>query len=79
VDLWAKTPDGSRRVIFEGKGLSASNEIGQCRAALAQLLEYQFFYGRDDDRLCLVVDRAIADRPRAFLEGSGVAVVFVTD
>ena len=78
VDLWAKTPDGSRRVIFEVKGLSGSNEIGQCRAALAQLLEYRFFYGADSDLLCLVVDRAIADRRRAFLESNGVGVVLVT-
>ena len=33
----------------------------------------------DSDRLCLVVDRAIADRRRALLESNSVAVVFVTD
>jgi hypothetical protein len=67
------------RKIFEAKGLSDSNEISQCRAALAQLLEYRFFYGMDSDRLWLVVDRSIADRRRALLESNGVAVVFVTD
>jgi hypothetical protein len=61
------------------KGLSEANEIGQCRAALSQLLEYRFFYGTDEDRLCLVVDRPITDRRRALLESVGVGVVLVTD
>jgi hypothetical protein len=39
VDLWGMPPEGGR-VVFEVKTLSESNEIHQCRAALAQLLEY---------------------------------------
>ena len=65
-------------MIFEVKSLSASNELRQCRAALSQLVEYRFFYGADSDRLCLVIDRAIADRRRALLEGMGIAIVNVT-
>jgi len=61
------------------KGLSETNEIGQCGAALSQLLEYRFFYGTDEDRLCLVVDRPITDRRRAILESVGVGVVLVSD
>lgn len=79
VDLWATRPGDSGRVIFEVKGLSDTNEIGQCRAALSQLLEYRFFYGTDEDRLCLVVDRPITDRRRAILESVGVGVVLVAD
>jgi hypothetical protein len=79
VDLWATRPGDLGRVIFEVKGLSDTNEIVQCRAALSQLLEYRFFYGTDEDRLCLVVDRPITDRRRAILESVGVGVVFVAD
>lgn len=78
IDLSATRPGNSERVIFEVKSLSASNELGQCRAALSQLVEYRFFYGADSDRLCLVIDRAIADRRRALLEGMGIAIVNVT-
>jgi len=79
VDLWATRPGGTGRVIFEVKGLSETNEIPQCRAALAQLLEYRFFYGTDQDRLCLIVDRPIADRRRAVLESLGVAVAVMRE
>jgi hypothetical protein len=77
VDLWATPPDGSSRIMFEVKTISDSNELHQCRAAVAQLLEYRFFHGGDADRLCLVVDRPIPDRRRAFVESLGVAVVVV--
>jgi hypothetical protein len=79
VDLWATQPHGSSRVMFEVKGLSATNEVPQCRAALSQLLEYRFFYGTDEDRLCLIVDRPITDRRRAVFESLGVGVVVVTE
>jgi hypothetical protein len=79
IDLWARTPDRSARVIFEVKGLTDSSELAQCRAALAQLFEYRFFYGTDADRLCVVVDAAITDRRRALLESVGVAVLFVSN
>jgi hypothetical protein len=77
VDLWANSPDGSGRVIFEVKTQSGSNEIHQCRAALSQLLEYRFFYGADADRHCLVLNRPIADRRRAFIENLQVAVLLI--
>jgi hypothetical protein len=56
-----------------------TNEIPQCRAALSQLLEYRFFYGTDEDRLCLIVDRSIADRRRAVLESLGVGVAVFSE
>jgi hypothetical protein len=77
VDLWGVPPDRGSRVVFEVKSLSDSNEIHQCRAALAQLLEYRFFYGSDSDRLCVVVNRPVTDRRRVFLENLGVAVVII--
>ena len=49
----------------------------QCRAALAQLLEYRFFFGSETDRLCIVLTRPIADRRRALLEQMGVAIVVI--
>ena len=79
IDLWATQLTGSGRVIFEVKGLSDANEVAQCRAGLSQLLEYRFFYGTDEDRLCIVVDRPIADRRRTVLESMGVGVMVVTD
>lgn len=78
VDLWAVTPEGNERVIFEVKTLSDANELHQCRAALAQLLEYRFFYGKPSDRLCLVLSGPIADRRLALLEEMGIAIVLVT-
>ena len=77
LDLWGVPPDGSGRIVFEVKSLSESNEVHQCRAALAQLLEYRFFYGEDSDRLCVVLNGPIADRRRVFLENLGVAVVVI--
>ena len=79
IDLQAFKPDGSERVIFEVKSLSPSNEAQQCRAALAQLLEYRFLYGNNSDQLCAVFDRPIADRRLAVLEALGVAVVMLDD
>jgi 5-methylcytosine-specific restriction protein A len=79
IDLQATKPDGSGRVIFEVKSLSDSNEADQCRAALAQLLEYRFLYGQDTDQLCAVFDRPIVDRRLAFLEALGIAVVVLDE
>ena len=75
LDLWAKHPDGRGRVIFEVKSLTDANEVHQCRAALAQLLEYRFFYGSKGDGLCAVLTAPIPDRRRALLEELGVAVM----
>ena len=79
IDLRTTNPCDGRRVIFEVKTLSGSNEVSQCRAALSQLLEYRFFYGQSADRLCLVVNAAIADRRRAFLEEHNIAVVLIDE
>jgi hypothetical protein len=79
LDLWATRPGNAERVIFEVKGLTGTNEIAQCRAALSQLLEYRFFYGNDRDQLCLIVDKPITDRRRAMLESMGVCVIVVTE
>lgn len=38
-----------------------------------------FLYGKNEDQLCLVVDRPIADRRRAMLESMGVGVIVVTE
>jgi hypothetical protein len=73
VDLWA-VRQGGPRVIFEGKTITVTNEVHQCRSGLAQLLEYQFFYGEPEDELCLVVDQPIADARVRFLESAGVAI-----
>jgi hypothetical protein len=40
IDLPGSRPDGTR-VIFEAKTIADGNETAQCRAAVAQLLEYQ--------------------------------------
>jgi hypothetical protein len=79
IDLQARMPDGSDRVIFEVKSLSGSNEAHQCRAALAQLLEYRFLFGNDSDHLSAVFDRPIAHRRLAFLEALGVSVVMMDE
>lgn len=73
IDLWAVAPDGVR-VIFEAKTISENNEAHQCRAALAQLLEYRFFYGHAEDELCVVINSAISNNRIRFLESAGVAV-----
>ena len=75
IDLWARRPDG-KRVIFEAKTLQG-NELHQLRSGLAQLLEYRYFHGNDNDRLCLVVDRPIPDRLSRFLEHCGVSTVWM--
>jgi len=74
IDLWGRAPDG-RRVIFEAKTLTQKSELHRMRAALAQLLEYRFFYGAPDDRLCIVVDGPISTRRARFLVAHNVAVV----
>jgi hypothetical protein len=78
IDMRATRP-GLGRVIFEAKTITEKAEISQCRAGLSQLLEYQFFYGDSDDRLCMVVDAPIADARLRFLESIGVAVVLAAD
>jgi hypothetical protein len=63
-------------VIFEAKVLTDANELGRTRAALAQLLEYQYFYGKPDNALCLITTRPIADRRLRFLGSQRVSVAY---
>jgi hypothetical protein len=74
VDLWARK--GGVRVIFEAKTISRGQELHQARAALAQLLEYRFFHGRPEDRLCLVSDEAVSQTRLRFLNSMGVSVMY---
>jgi hypothetical protein len=77
LDLRA-TKNGTR-VIFEAKGLVRSNHLARCRSALSQLLEYRFFHGKPEDRLCLVVNGLLPDRRIRFLESAGIAVATIRD
>ena len=61
---------------LEAKVLTDANELGRTRAALAQLLEYQYFYGKPDNALCLITTRPIADRRLRFLESQQVSVAY---
>jgi hypothetical protein len=74
VDLWASRNDA--RVIFEAKTISVDQELPQTRAALSQLLEYRFFYGRAEDLLCLVANRPISVPRQQFLNALGVQVIY---
>lgn len=74
IDLRGTSPAGTR-VIFEAKTLNAVSASEQCRAALAQLLEYRFFYGSLSDGLCLVVNRPVSDARIRLLESIGIAIV----
>lgn len=74
-DLWARNPVDNCRVIFEAKTLDAASEVEQTRAALAQLLEYRYFYGECDDKLCLVTNATISDARQGFLASLGIAVL----
>jgi hypothetical protein len=76
VDLWAQMPDGNNRVIFEAKTVRIGSEGPRIRSAIAQLLEYRFFYGDPDDRLCVVCDKAISDRRARLLDGLQIAVIY---
>ena len=74
VDLWATDPAG-QRVIFEAKTIGKTNELHQLRAAVGQLLEYRFHYGRPGDRLCVVTNRAVSDLRTRFLDSLGIPVI----
>ena len=76
IDLWALAPHGGGRVIFEAKTVRSGSEGPRVRSAIAQLLEYRFLYGAEDDRLCLVCDRAISGRRVPVLEHLGIAVLW---
>jgi hypothetical protein len=74
VDLWARR--GNMRVLFEAKTIAVGAELTQTRAALSQLLEYRFFYGAQNDSLCLVTNVPLSDRRLRFLNGIGVDVLW---
>jgi hypothetical protein len=75
VDLWATNPAHGRRTIFEVKTLGARTEVKRTRGALSQLLEYRYFDGSREDRLCLVTNVPISDAREQFLRTQGVAVL----
>jgi len=75
VDLWAVDPSGGR-VIFEAKTVRVGSEGPRVRSAIAQLLEYRFFYGDPEDRLCLVCDRPISGKRVKLLDGLGISVLW---
>jgi hypothetical protein len=76
IDLRALMPDGKTRVIFEAKTVRSGSEGPRVRSAIAQLLEYRFLYGEEEDRLCLVCDQAISGRRVPLLEHLGIAVLW---
>ncbi|RKG68257.1 hypothetical protein D7V80_13275 [Corallococcus sp. CA054B] len=75
MDLWGTNPADGRRIIFEVKTLGAKTERMQTRHALSQLLEYRYFDGNSEDRLCLVTDAPISDAREQFLRTQGIAVL----
>jgi len=75
VDLWARNPAAGCRVIFEAKTLDAASERDQTRAAFAQLLEYRYFRGEREDKLCLVTNAPISNPREQFLATYGIAVL----
>jgi hypothetical protein len=74
VDMWAR--HGQRRVLFEAKTISSDTELAQTRAAIAQLLEYRYFYGTQSDCLCLVTNRPLSDRRLRLLAALGIDVLW---
>lgn len=76
VDLWATRASDRRRVLFEAKTLGKSAEVKRARAALAQLLEYRYFYGDPADGLCIVTDGPLTDVRCRMLDSFGVGVVW---
>jgi hypothetical protein len=75
VDLWGTSPDGAR-VIFEAKTIS-ENALSQCRAGLAQLLEYRVLYGSADDDLCLVTNAPLTQTRIEIFDELGIAVLII--
>jgi hypothetical protein len=78
IDLRGTDPEG-RRVIFEAKTITATNELSQCRGGYAQLTEYRAEYGAPEDELCLIVNHEVSLRRARLLDRLGVAVMLVRD
>ena len=77
IDLQGISPAGVP-VIFEAKTITNTNEVRQCRAGLAQLLEYRQDYGHPDDTLCMLVNGDISERRADLLERLGIGLVIVS-
>lgn len=78
IDLWGRNPAGLR-VIFEAKTVRDGTERQRVRSAMAQLFEYRFECGEEDDRLCLVTNQPVETRRVELLEALEIAVVVVHD
>jgi hypothetical protein len=76
VDLWARRGTAQSRVIFEVKTLRVGSETARVRGAIGQLLEYRYFDGKDDDDLCVVTSRPIADFRCRMLDALGIGVLW---
>jgi hypothetical protein len=77
VDLWARpTNSDADRVIFEAKTISPRSTAARVRGALAQLLEYRFFWGDAHDQLCVVTNAPVPDERIRFLRTMGVDVMW---
>ncbi|WP_143043161.1 hypothetical protein [Myxococcus virescens] len=75
IVLWAHSPGGGPRVIFEAKTLGR-HEVHQTRAALAQLFEYRHEHGSKEDELCLVVNRRLSNKRERLLAALGISVIW---
>ncbi|SES87936.1 hypothetical protein [Stigmatella erecta] len=76
-EMWATDPTNGCRVIFEAKTLAGSTEVKQTRYALSQLLEYRYFDGTSEDRLCLVTDAPVSYAREQFLRTQGIGVLVI--
>jgi hypothetical protein len=75
TDLSAFNATG-QRILFEAKTVGARSDVTRTRSALSQLLEYRFFFGWPEDKLCLVTNHPISDARIRFLEAHGVAAAY---
>jgi Mrr restriction endonuclease-like protein len=76
IDLAATAPGGPR-TIFEVKTITRANQHGQCRKALAQLLEYRLVSGSSDDHICVVVNKRLDEGRAAILRGLRVGLLII--
>jgi hypothetical protein len=74
VDLWARR--GPKRVLFEAKTIALGQELTQLRSALSQLFEYRFFYGTQEDSLCVVTDVPISESRLRFFGSLSIGALY---
>lgn len=60
IDLRGRPTDSAPTMIFEAKTLGTRRETPRIRSGLAQLLEYRFLHGTQNDELCLVLSRQLS-------------------